>query len=195
MFAEGVLARGSPKTFYTFSSTAPYIALSQAADHRTTLYPSATAGFLYNDQNNNLTTIAQYFYNGEGYSNADRKNNITTLTNLLTMLPAGTTKDTVLGAGKLAALFSGRHYGAASVSLSEIGGSDFSASILGIMNLSDTSGFVYPTVSWQIADYLKLSLFSLIFYGADDTEYGILAPYGPRPISIGLKLTAGTGNF
>ncbi len=193
VFAEGVVARGSPKTFYSFSTSSPYYSAFSSSAHRDTLYPSATAGFLYNDQNNNITTIAQYYYNGEGYSESARSNATSTLQTLLTSMPSSSTRDALEGLGQLFALFSGQHYGAANISFTDIGGTNFSASALGIMNFSDISGFARPTISWQIADYLNLSLYANFIFGADNTEYGFLAP--GRPITIGLTLSAGTGNF
>ncbi len=193
VFAEGVVARGSPKTFYTFSTSAPYYSASAPSDHRGAVYPSATAGFLYNDQNNNITAIGQYYYNGEGYSESDRSSATSVLQTLLTTMPSSSTRDALVGLGQLFALFSGQHYGAANITFSDIGGSDFSASALGIMNFSDLSGFARPSVSWQIADYLNLSLYANFVFGADNTEYAFLAQ--GRPVIIGLTLSAGTGNF
>jgi len=194
IFVEGVVARGSPKTFYSFSTSPPdYFSESKASDHRKEFYPSATAGFLYSDQNNNFTAIAQYYYNGEGYSDADRSKNIDALTALVEVPPPGYTKDAIIALGKLAASFSGQHYGAASISFSEIADSDFSFSVMGIMNFSDISGLAQPTLSLEISDYLKLSIFSTFIFGADNTEYGILGQ--GRPVTIGTKLSAGTGNF
>lgn len=193
IFAEGVISRGSPKTFYSFSTSAPYYRASAPADHRTTLYPSATAGFLYNDQNNNISAIAQYYYNGEGYADSERSSSISALNTLLSMPLPDATKTALTGLSKLFASGSGRHYGAASISFSDIGGSDFSASLLGLANFSDLSGLVQPSVSWQIADRLKLTGSALFFFGASDTEYGFLRPNSPMTLS--LSLSAGTGNF
>jgi len=193
VFAEGVISRGSPKTFYSFSTSAPYYSTSASKDHRTTLYPSATAGFLYNDQNNNITAIAQYYYNGEGYADSERSSSISALNTLLSMPLPDATKTALTGLSKLFAYGSGRHYGAASISFSEIGGSDFSASLLGLANFSDLSGLVQPSVSWQIADRLKLTGSALFFFGASNTEYSILRPNNPMTLS--LSLSAGTGNF
>ena len=194
VFAEGVIARGSPKTFYdSFKSSYPYYNEISSDDIRNTLYPSATIGFLYNNPNSNFTAIAEYYFNGEGYSDADRA----ALFNSYESQQAGV-KNLILysiatGNLKSFPFLSGQHYGAASISFSEIGGSDFSISALGIMNFSDISGFAQPTVSWEIADYLKLSIFSTFIFGADSTEYGFLGR--GRPVTIGIKLSAGTGNF
>ncbi len=194
VFAEGVVARGSPKRFYTsFTSTSPYYSAVSADDVRKTFYPSGTLGFLYNDQNNNITVIAQYYYNGEGYSDSDR----TTLFNSFKSQPAPIQAAILLaianGSIKDFPLFTGQHYAAANLSFSEIGGSDFSASATGIMNISDLSGLVQPSLSWEIADYLTLTFSTTFGFGADNTEYGLL--FHGRPVIIGLSLSAGTGNF
>ena len=194
IFAEGVIARGSPKAFYSsFKSTPPYYNKISSDDIRNTLYPSATMGFLYNNQNGDFTAIAQYFFNGEGYSDADR----TSLFNSYESQPAAVKKmilySIAMGDLKNFPFLSGQHYGAANLSLSEIAGSDFSFSVMGIMNFSDISGLAQPTLSLEISDYLKLSIFSTFIFGADNTEYGILGQ--GRPVTIGIKLSAGTGNF
>ncbi len=194
IFAEGVLARGSPKAFYSsFKSIPPYYNKISSDDIRNTFYPSATMGFLYNNQNGDFTAIAQYFFNGEGYSDADR----TSLFNSYESQPAAVKKmilySIAMGDLKNFPFLSGQHYGAANLSLSEIAGSDFSFSVMGIMNFSDISGLAQPTLSLEISDYLKLSIFSTFIFGADNTEYGILGQ--GRPVTIGTKLSAGTGNF
>jgi len=194
VFAEGVIARGSPKAFYTsFTSAPPYYSEVSSGDVRTTFYPSGTLGFLYSDQENNITAIAQYYYNGEGYSDSDR----TALFNSFKSQPAFVQAAILLSIanGDITnfPLFTGRHYAAANLSFSEIGGSDFSASVTGIMNISDLSGLVQPSLSWEIADYLTLTFSTTFGFGADNTEYGLL--FQGRPVIIGLSLSAGTGNF
>jgi len=193
IFAEGVAARGSPKAFYSsFSATSPY-AVETTVDVRTTFYPSATAGFIYNDQNNNISAIAQYYYNGEGYSNADR----TALFNSFAAQPAAI-QNIILysianGDIKNFPIFTGLHYAGGSLSFSKIGGSDFSVSTIGIINFSDISGLVQPSIGWQIADYLSLKFSTTFGFGAADTEYGLLLR--GKPITLGFSLSAGTGNF
>jgi len=61
------------------------------------------------------------------------------------------------------------------------------------MNISDLSGLVQPSLSWEIADYLTLTFSTTFGFGADNTEYGLL--FQGRPVIIGLSLSAGTGNF
>jgi len=108
-------------------------------------------------------------------------------------MPTGDARDAIYGLGAAAAAFSGQHYGAANISFSNIADTDFSIAALGLINFSDISGFVRPQVSWQIADYLKVSFFTDFVFGADDTEYGFIAQ--GRPVVIGLTVSAGTGNF
>ncbi|MCX8013897.1 MAG: hypothetical protein N3A02_06365, partial [Rectinema sp.] len=193
VFAEGVISRGSPKTFYSFSASAPYYSASGPSDHRPTFYPSATAGFLYNDQNSNLTIIGQYYYNGEGYSESERNSAITTLNTLLSLPLPDATKSILTGLSKLYAYGSGLHYAAVSFSYSEIGGSALSASTIGLVNLSDVSGLVQPSVSWKFSDRLKLTGSARFFFGGQDTEYGVLMP--DNPVVLSVSLSAGTGNF
>ncbi len=194
VFAEGVIARGSPKAFYTsFTSTSPYYTEVNPDDVRTTFYPSGTLGFLYSDQENNFTATAQYYYNGEGYSDSDRTALFNSFTSQPPFIQLAIFQSMANGDITNFPQSTGRHYAAANLSFSEIGGSDFSASALGIMNISDLSGFVQPSLSWDIADYLKLSFSTTFGFGADNTEYGLL--FQGRPVVIGLSLTAGSGNF
>lgn len=193
MFAEGVVSRGSPKTFYSFLTIDPYYSASKPADHRNTIYLSGTAGFIYNDQDSNITVVGQYYYNGEGYSESERSSAITTLNALLALPLLDSQKHRLNALGKAFAYGSGMHYAAANLSYSEIGGSRLSASILGLANLSDFSGLVQPSLSWKIADRLKLTGSALFFYGGPETEYGVLRP--DNPVTLSLSLSAGTGNF
>lgn len=194
VFAEGVVARGSPKTFYTaFTGTSPYYSALDADTVRGTFYPSATAGFMYNDQNNNIVAIAQYYYNGEGYSDADRTALYNSYLSQSSLVRKMILYSIASGAITDFPIFTGQHYGVVSVAFSEINNSDFSASAVGIMNFSDLSGLVQPSVSWQIADYLKLTLYTTFGFGAADTEYGLL--FQGQPVILGLTITAGTGNF
>ncbi len=194
VFAEGVIARGSPKAFYTsFTSASPYYTEVSSGDVRTTFYPSGTLGFLYSDQENNITAIAQYYYNGEGYSDSDRTALFNSFKSQPALVQAAILLSIANGDITNFPLFTGRHYAAANLSFSEIGGSDFSASATGIMNISDLSGLVQPSLSWEIADYLTLTFSTTFGFGADNTEYGLL--FQGRPVIIGLSLSAGTGNF
>jgi hypothetical protein len=194
VFAEGVLARGSPKTFYTaFKATSPYYSALEADTVRATFYPSATAGFLYSDQNNNITVAAQYYYNGEGYSDSDRAALFNSFTTQPQPVQAAILLSIANGGISNFPSFTGRHYAAANLSFSEIGGSDFSASATALMNISDLSGLFQPSVSWKIEDYLTLTFSTTFGFGADNTEYGLL--FRGRPVILGLSLSAGTGNF
>lgn len=194
IFAEGVVGRGSPKTFYTaFTGSSPYYTAIDAATVRSTFYPSATAGFIYNDQNNNISAIGQYFYNGEGYSDTDRGALYSSYLAQSPVVQKMILYSIATGSIRDFPIFTGQHYGAASIRFSDIGSSDFSASALGILNISDLSGYVRPSVSWQIADYLQLALYTSFGFGAADSEYGLV--FQGQPVTIGLTLTAGTGNF
>lgn len=196
VFAEAVISRGSPKNFYSFSAVPPYVQDSKPADHRTTVYPSATIGLLYNNQSSRFTTMVQYFFNGEGYSNAERD---AAFAILQPMLANPSTPEQVRAALQVAAkgfaLGSGRHYGALSMTRSGIFDTerDVDLSILGLWNLSDSSGLVRPSITWKLADRISLGAALLFVFGEEKSEYAVLS--GGNPASLTLTLSAGSGRF
>jgi hypothetical protein len=170
IFGEAMVSRGSAKTFVTsIDSTSPFtVHTSSTADNRDSIYFSASAGFLYSNQNANLTAIGQYYYNGEGYSNADR-DSLVSQAKLAIAAAAFTdpTKITSLSAS-LASLISGsgQHYAALMLSKGELFAlEDLSASVIAVANLSDISGIVKPSLSWSVVDNFKLSLSPLFLFG------------------------------
>jgi hypothetical protein len=120
---------------------------------------SGTFGAGYRDPELGVTVFAQYLY-AEGVPAAAD-------------LPAAR------------AAFPGTHRLAALAAWSPIGESDFGLSVLYLANLSDGSGLVQPTASWQPLKWVLLSVGAGMTYGPAESE---LAPAGPVP-TLTLKLT------
>lgn len=160
IFGEAMLSRGSAKTYVTdIETTTPYtITTSTSSDHRDSFYFSASTGFMYSSPKDNFTAIGQYYYNGEGYSEADRNGLIADANTVIAAL--GATPTAAQYQQALAGLIygSGRHYAALSLTQDEFLTEDTSISLLILANLSDGSGFVRPSIAWQVVDNFKFSL-------------------------------------
>lgn len=187
IFGEAMLSRGSAKTFVTdIATTTPYtITTSTKSDHRDSFYFSASTGFMYSSPKDNFTAIGQYYYNGEGYSEADRNGLIADANTVIAAL--GATPTAAQYQQALAGLIygSGRHYAALSVTQDEFLTKDTSISLLVLANLSDGSGFVRPSIAWQVVDNFKFSLSPTFIFGGADTEYSILAGGDTVSVSLG----------
>ena len=197
VFGEAMVSRGSAKTVVeSIAVTTPYkVTYSTTSDHRDAYYFSASAGALYSSPKDYFTAIAQYYYNGEGYSDTSRS---TLVENATTALALASSSHDAVSAAKLGAALagliygSGQHYAAVSISKSQLIGKYISASAIGIANLSDGSGIVKPAVSWSPLDYLTLSVSPLFVFGPANGEYAYLA--GGTKTSLLLSLTV-SGSF
>ncbi len=187
IFAEAMVSRGSAKSFVASINLPPTgIVITDEDTIRSTWYTSASAGFMYSSPKDNLTAIAQYYYNGEGYSDADRDTLVADAQAAITALsstPAVAAAYQQALVGLL--LGSGRHYAAMNLSLGKVFHEDVSISILAIANISDLSGIVRPSLSWSALDNFKLSLSATTIFGAETGEYVLLSGGGKLALSIG----------
>jgi hypothetical protein len=175
VFGEALLQWGSDRTFVSLDP--PPDDTYQIEDR---LLFSGTGGFSYLNPDWNLALFAQYFYNGQGYKNYDAA-----------MAAAAAA---ALIAGQITAadlLYRNRHYLAASVSLSDLFDAGLGASVLLLASLSDGSGQVMPTFSWEPFDHLRLYASLALGFGGAGSEY---APAGPG-MTLELGLSAGAGRF
>lgn len=195
LFGEAALSRGSAKTFATAITGLPpaYATTTTTADHRENWYFSGTAGFMYLNSSDNITAIGQYFYNGEGYADADRDSLINQAKAIIAA--AANPATTAIMKGTLARFLygSGRHYAAISLTKSELFTDDFSVSLLAMANLSDGSGIVRPSLSWKAADRLSLGFSPMFVFGGENAEYALLAQGPAMTLSLTAKL--GSGSF
>lgn len=197
IFSEAMISRGSAKTFVTDIAVLPpfTVSTSKVEDHRSSFYASASAGFMYSNQNSNVSAIGQYYYNGEGYSDSTRTDLIGKATTVIAALGGA---DTVLGkamAQSLSGLLfgSGRHYAALSLSKSKFLSDDFSVSILALANLSDFSGIIRPQASWKIIDRLSVTASPMFIFGGENTEYASL--FGGDILAFSVSVSIGSGSF
>lgn len=161
LLAEARLQYGSDAVFLEPGTPPNYIPAEYEIDDR--WFFSGTAGALYNNENNNLTLLAQYWYDGEAYSPSDIK-----------------TIGSHFGA------FS------AGKSFSFLEKQKISVNCLFVGNLSDISGFIEPKVSWEYADHTTLFCSTVFRYG-DDNDMFIYSAEGARfELSLGASLGYGS---
>jgi hypothetical protein len=155
-------------------------------------YYSGTAGFLYLksdlfESTVDLNATFQYYYNGEGYADVEL------LDDAYGYLQAGENVfETVQNFGQ--------HYIAGSLGLSQIFIDDLSFSSFGQLNLSDLSGLLSTSLSYQFFDGLSMTGSLYFGFGDDPSEYGGVGafpsfknPYGE--FAAGLSLRLGGGQF
>ena len=101
------------------------------------------------------------------------------------------------------------HYAFASISDTDLfsqafGADKLGASLIVITNLSDLSGFILPSISWQFFDYMSLQLggtFNFGRAGGEYINYGVGQPlnFANLPTmpgaALSLTLTVGSGSF
>jgi hypothetical protein len=213
-FAEGAAAfpnpnpeafvekAGSPVALPTVPFTSDYTVVDRSAD---TLF-SATAGTMYTNQDWNFTAIAQYLYNGGGYSDISLGDILqAAFDRQLGGQPAGETSltyagvaSTIAGLGKI-----GQHYGVISLGWTSLWDSKWDFSVLALANFSDLSGMVKPTLSLRCLNYVTLSGGASFSWGGDNSEFadpkGLLEAittgdlgFVARP-TMSLSLTASIG--
>ncbi|TXT42671.1 MAG: hypothetical protein FD137_2066 [Spirochaetes bacterium] len=193
IFGEAMVSRGSTKTFVdSILPTSPYtIATSDRGKNRAEYFFSASAGFLYSNRDKNLSVIAQYFFNGEGYAPALRDSLIA---DGKTAIANAGGPDSSLGKGLSAGLAglllgSGQHYAALNLSKGEVFGEDLSVSLLALANLSDLSGIVKPSLAWSVTENFSLTASPTFFFGPEEGEYSFVAGGNIVTFTLGARLT------
>ncbi|MEJ5187832.1 MAG: hypothetical protein WHT84_01320 [Breznakiellaceae bacterium] len=195
LFGELVGSWGSDKKFVTAITANP------AAPFTTTTYQdrpfiSGTAGFMYTNSLEKLTIIGQYYYNGEGYTTSERERLLEEADALLSLLGNSASS------AYLASLLyqSGQHYGALSLSKQDLFIKNWNASILVLANLSDLSGFVVPSLSYTLMNYITFSLQPTFYWctaylwGSGKKGEYVVFPGGPA-ITLSIKASLGGGQF
>ena len=217
-FAEGIAAfPGAQSEAYVEKAPAPltwgaggasaYTVVDRKGD---TLF-SATAGAMYANTDGNFTAVAQYLYNGPGYSSFTLGDVLQAVLDRSTPngQPGG---EPAFGYANLASSLGGlgtfsQHYGVVYLGWSSPWKSKLDFSLLAIANFSDGSGYVTPTVSFTYFNFLKLSVSPRFSWGADGTEFadpaGLIAAisagntsFVPKPtVSLSLSASIGTVSF
>jgi hypothetical protein len=176
-FAEGLAALPSPvEDPYVESGSVtwgPYSSQYMIVDRAAYTLYSGTGGVMYSNSDWNFTFVAQYLYNGAGYSSLTISNIITALENRALGQPAG---EPAVSSSALSTAFSGlgkigQQYGVVFASWTSLFDTKVDASILTLANLSDGSGFVNPTITITAFTYVKISTGLSLSWGASGTEY------------------------
>jgi hypothetical protein len=184
-FGEGVLKYGSERYFVSGPAT--------AAQESGQFYFTGTAGGYYTNPDANLTLSLAYMFNGEAMDGVD-------YVDAFTYFLANPTQ---LDRSRF-----GAHYAFASVSRSDIfpsilGTDKLAATLIAIANLSDLSGYLMPSLTWSLFDYMSLQLGATFNFGPSGSEYivygvgaasGMSVPDKPGA-SLNVTLTVGTGDF
>jgi hypothetical protein len=216
-FAEGTVARGSDRTYVKRASAATSSAQQSAwsasdglVTYRDTTSPyySGTVGLSYSHDFDHATMTAygQYYYNGEGYSNFRLYDDAIRYT----MTAYGYNNTTAGKSNPLdlptigSTYYWGHHYAAGALGLSKIWNTDFGANLFAIMNLSDGSAVVNPSISYKFFDHCTASLGAQFMLGPDGSEYtanldsgssGPSAVTSARTMKLTLNLSIGSGSF
>ena len=177
LFGEAVLQWGSDRTYVRPGALPGSYGIYRREDEP---FFSGTVGAGYLNANWNLAVYAQYYYNGTGYeefSDADQ------------LAAAAALAGGALSASDL--LYRGRHYLAGSLSWSELLGSKLHLTVYSLSALSDGSGRLQPTLSWQPWDYFRLSLGLGWAYGEVGSELSL----NGQAYSASIGATLGSGRF
>ncbi len=187
LFAEASLARGSDKQFVkSISGSLPVPAIAtETYDDRA--FFSGTIGGSYANSDLKLSVSGQYYFNGEGYSDAEREAIVDDVLGL--SVPSGA----ALGMMAPFVAGSGRHYAALSVSRSDFFHKKLSASVFGVANLTDLSATVKPSISWSPMDRMSFTAYAAFALGEAYSEY--LALNGGPAVTLGISASLGSGNF
>ena len=164
-------------------------------------FPAITTGVSYFDPDLEVVLSAQYYYNPLGYADS------AALGPARRCLAVGAGGGESGGQGadnpsraptpcpdlapqSVDLLFFGQHYGGASASWNNIADTDLSASLFWLGNLSDGSGVVRPSLSYQLLKYATVTLGASLGYAAtpDAAEY-------PQRVAFTLGVSLGVGSF
>jgi hypothetical protein len=194
VFGEAMASRGSAKTFVTDIAKTG-ITTTGSADNRNNFYFSGSAGFSYMNQVANVSAVGQYYYNGEGYQDSTRSSLVTKANAVIATL-AGTPAASTFSSALQSLIYgSGTHYAAVNITKSKLfnDNDNSSASILAVMNISDGSGIVMPSIALSVFDKVTVTIGPTFVFGPSDSEYVILA--GGDVVSLSLSASVSTGSF
>ncbi|MCX7023877.1 MAG: hypothetical protein NT080_04575 [Spirochaetes bacterium] len=186
LFGEASLSRGSDKQFVTKVTDATLAGI-ETKIYSDRFFLSATAGASYMNDDLKLTVLAQYFYNGEGYDDADREARID---EALAYDNGGSSFNDFL---KFLIANSGKHYAAFSFTRTELFTVDLSASVFVMANLSDLSAYVKPSLTWTPLDHMSFTVDAAFAFGMENSEYLVI--HGGPAVILGVSATLGTGSF
>ncbi len=175
LFGEAVAQYGSEKQFITGGST-PSV---RSWNDRIFFFGTAGGRYTYSAEESDVsvTLVAQYYYNGEGYSDSAFSSAVPAL------LSSGDITWSDLETP-------GRHYGAASLSVGFT--DDISMNCFVISNLSDASGYASASLNYSGIEHLTLELSAGTTFGEEGTEYTVI-PVSDTLFVSGRTFTASIG--
>lgn len=178
LFGETALRWNEDKVFVVADALQPSGISTETRED--TLFVQGTAGFSWSWKEElgrlGVALRAQYYYNGLGY--ADQALISGNLPAIKSLAVSGIlTMDDMLERG--------RHYGAARLGLSDIGGSEAGASAFWLGNLVEGSGKLSLGANYEGQKNVRLSLAYTIFYGPSGSEF----TGSGQTSSIDLKLS------
>ncbi len=205
LFGEATAQLGTDREWVTEVSDSlwpsGFISTTDTDDYDDNIFLKGTVGFSYANTDKHITLMGQYLYDGEGYANADREARIaeakadeTAIKARIAFLDSTADPDSVFSLFlKQLILNSGRHYAAFTFAKSELLTEKLGFSAFVIANLSDFSGYLKPTLSWEFFDGFSLSASAMFALGFEDGEYVVLND--GQAMGLSLVLTMGTGSF
>ena len=207
VFSEAVLLWGSDRVFVSPANGGNEELVLETYEVDDRPFYQATAGARYLrewERGVSTAVIAQYFYNGEGYDGsvpgllpAAAELLLNPTLNADYRAPNDRPEDyeppPTLGFSDLANW--GRHYGAITASVSDLFAQGLTLSTLGLVNLSDRSGVLIPSIRHQFLERFSLSLSARFTFGPEDGEFtnpAALFAGGEATPTFGLTLTLST---
>ena len=188
LFGELVLQRGTERNLIELDARAVKVTARSERDQN--WFPAATAGASYLNSNLNVVLAAQYYYNPLGYANSKALGPARRCLGNDPPKAPSCPKPPNPAPQVVDLIFFGRHYAGASASWNNIADTDLSASLFWLGNLSDGSGLVRPSLSYQVLKHLKVTLGASLGYAAmpDAAEYR-------DNVAFTLGVSLGSGSF
>ncbi len=169
LFGEAILKYGSERDFLAYD---PASSSYSIASYDTSLFFSGTAGGYYTNTDNHITVLAQYYYNGEGQTKVSAEQ----VYDYYIANPSAIDRMRI-----------GMHYGFLSFSWGQFLQEDLTATVYAISNLSDGSGMVSPSLTWQMFDYMAVSIGATFTFGPPGSEFIFYGPVVNSYMSLGAS--------
>lgn len=209
LFSEAVISYGADvlkgegtKTLGSFGS-----GFAQVSSWGKSVYYTGTVGASYSNTDGNWGIRGEYLYNPFGSSDKDaarRSFNTFLASTTGYYTSVGGTNATGRNYSYGDAATPGIHNVSSLFSLSKLGGNDkLGLSALWQQNLSDGSGWVKPSISFQASDQLAFQAGVSMVYGDDDTQFPVTFQYrdkdgtslGVKRVTLNLGVTFGSGKY
>lgn len=186
LFGELVVQRGTERNLIELDEREK-LQVTDRSERDEDWFPAVTTGFSYLEPDLNVVLSVQYYYNPLGYADSaalgPARRCLAGRAGAPTPCPDPAPQSVDL-------LFFGQHYGGASASWNNIADTDLSASLFWLGNLSDGSGVVHPSLSYQVLKHATVTLGASLGYAATPgaAEY-------PQRVAFTLGVSLGAGSF